>query len=203
MYSNEVGGCFWDLCFLEECTVFILHGVKLLHFQRLADKHNQIKTQMWISRVSKWWSPYVPSFRTALSWPVCQRIHCQTLTRWTAPVIARANQTATRWTAARCHLKLFKRAEQAPASVCEPVWCADSSRGFWKFSEAEAPLAIVHVCFPVQLTCGEGSSLRIRLPTPPNVLTNTHTGSCEATSDFNLATITVVWKCYKEACTDS
>lgn len=48
---------------------------------------------------------------------------------------------------------------------------------------AEAQLAIVHFCFPIQLTCREERSPRIRLPTLKNVLTDTHT--YEATSDFN------------------
>lgn len=171
MYSSEVGGCFGELGFLKECTVFILHDVKLLHFQGLADKHNQIRIQMWISQVFKWWSQCVLSFRTALSWPVSAH-PLSGFDQVNSTCHHPANQTTLRWMAARCHLKLFKRPEQVPASMCEPVWYIDDSRGSWKCSEAL--LAIVRICFPVQLTCREESSQRIWLPTPPSVLTDAY-----------------------------
>lgn len=155
MYFNEGGRCCRDLGFLKGVYCFILHGVIPLHFQRLADKHNQVRTQMWISQVFKWWRPCVLSCQTALSW---EHVYCQALTKWTAPVI---NQP-------------IKPPQGEHLHKHKPIWCTDGSTGFWKCSEAEARLAIVLVCFPVQLTCTEGRSPRIWLPTPPSVLTDTH-----------------------------
>lgn len=126
MYYSTVGGCFRDLDFLKECTVFILHSVKLLHFQRLAEKLNQIRTQMWISQVFRWWSPCVLLFQTALGRPVS----IYTLSGFdqlNSTSHHPANQTTMRWMAAHCQLKLFKRPEQGPVSMCEQVWCANGN----------------------------------------------------------------------------
>lgn len=120
---------------------------------------------------------------------LCQPIVCKALTRWTAPVTTqpmkhlwREQFRAAIWS----HLKDQNR-DLNQAIMCEPLRYTDSSNGFCSMCRAEARLAIVHSCFPVQLTCRVGRSPRIWLPTLCEY-SHRHT---ETTSDYDLAPIIV------------
>lgn len=82
MYYSTVGGCFWDLDFLKECTVFILHSVKL---QRSSSKSEH---KCGFPKSSN--DEAHVSYHSKQLWAdLCQYIHCQALTSWTAPLITR------------------------------------------------------------------------------------------------------------------
>lgn len=193
MYSSEVGGCFWDLGFLKEWTVFILH------FQRLADKHNQKSEHKCGFPESSNDEAHLSHHSEQLWADLCQHIHCQALSRWTAPVIAwPIKRPRGEW----LHAAIWSRLKDQNRDLraCVNRYDVLTAAGV---SQRQRPGSqLLAIVFPSSwhvergALCGYGCPRR-------RTFSQTHTGSSESTSDFNLAPIIVVWKWYRESRTDS